>query len=132
MLKPAWEAGVAKVCDLIEAIISEGSIPTSWKDSYIWASMRENLSSVVCKQQRGRPACASAQSDQRLCYSLFGKFHMWTCYRWNLNFLASLCSWGDWLETSYIGNPEDRFCHMEAHIQAWTKGMIWTLETPVV
>ena len=22
------------------------------------------------------PACASAQSDRRLCYSLFGKFHM--------------------------------------------------------
>ena len=23
-----------------------------------------------------RPACASVQSDQRLCYSLFGKYHM--------------------------------------------------------
>ena len=30
----------------------------------------------VCKQHRRRPACASAQSDQRLCYSLFGKYHM--------------------------------------------------------
>ena len=25
---------------------------------------------VACKQQRRRPACASAQSDQRLCYYL--------------------------------------------------------------
>ena len=25
----------------------------------------------VCEQHRRRPACASAQSDQRLCYSLF-------------------------------------------------------------
>ena len=42
----------------------------------IWASTRENLSSVVCEQHRRRPACASAQSDQRLCYSLFRKYHM--------------------------------------------------------
>ena len=43
----------------------------------IWAaSTRENLSLVVCKQQRRRPACTSVQSNQRLCYSLFGKYHM--------------------------------------------------------
>ena len=36
MLKPAWVAGVAKVCDLTEAIISEGSIPTFWQESYIY------------------------------------------------------------------------------------------------
>ena len=41
-----------------------------------WASSRENLSTGVCEQHRRRPACASAQSDQRLCYSLFGKYHM--------------------------------------------------------
>ena len=29
-----------------------------------------------CEQHWRRPACASAQSDQRLCYSLFGKCHM--------------------------------------------------------
>ena len=31
--------------------------------------LRENLSSEVCEQQGCRPACASLQSDQRLCYS---------------------------------------------------------------
>ena len=46
-----------------------------------WASTRENLSSGVCEQHRRRPACASAQSDQRLCYSRFGKYYMQTCYR---------------------------------------------------
>ena len=40
------------------------------------ASSRENLSSEACEQHRCRPACASAQSDQRLCYSLFGKYHI--------------------------------------------------------
>ena len=29
----------------------------------------------VCKQQRRRPDCADAQSDQCLCYSLVGKNH---------------------------------------------------------
>ena len=29
-----------------------------------------------CEKQRRRQACASAQTDQRLCYSLFGKHHI--------------------------------------------------------
>ena len=33
----------------------------------------------VCGQQRRRPACASPQSDQCLCYSLIGKYHILTC-----------------------------------------------------
>ena len=28
------------------------------------------------KQQRDRPACPSAQTDQRLCYSLIGNYHI--------------------------------------------------------
>ena len=35
-----------------------------------WALKQETLASGVCVQQRRRPACASAQSNQRLCYSL--------------------------------------------------------------
>ena len=42
----------------------------------IWASSRENLSSGGCEQHRRRPACASAQSDQRLCYLRFVKNHI--------------------------------------------------------
>ena len=38
----------------------------------IWASTRENLSLGVCEQQRRRPACASAQTDQLLCYLFLG------------------------------------------------------------
>ena len=30
----------------------------------------------VCEQQRRRPACTSAQSDQRLCYSLIGILYL--------------------------------------------------------
>ena len=60
--------------------------------SYNWATTRENLYSGVGEQQRRKPACASAQSDQRICYSLNGKYDIWTCYERNFNFLASLCS----------------------------------------
>ena len=31
-----------------------------------WTSSQENLSSGVRKQQRSRPACSSAKSDQRI------------------------------------------------------------------
>ena len=81
-----------------------------------WAWMQENLSSGVCEQQRRRPACASAQSDQCLCYSLFEKYHVKACYKRNFKFLASLCSWGDWFESHFVWNPEDRFCRDEAQI----------------
>ena len=81
----------------------------------IRASLREILSSGVCEQHRRRSACASAQSDQRLCNSLSGKYHMYTCYRRNFNSLASLCSWGDWFETCLVGNPKDRFSRDVAH-----------------
>ena len=53
---------------------------------HIWASTRENLYSEVCEQQRRRPACASAQSDQRLCFSHFEKYHIQTCYKQNFKF----------------------------------------------
>ena len=34
----------------------------------------------------------------------------------NFNFLAYLCSRGDWFETRFVGNPEDRFSHDEAYM----------------
>ena len=33
-----------------------------------WAGPWENVSYVICEQQRRRSACASAQSDQHLCF----------------------------------------------------------------
>ena len=46
----------------------------------------------ACEQQRGRQACASTQSDQRFCYSLYGKYNSPTGSMQNSNILASLCS----------------------------------------
>ena len=48
----------------------------------MWALTRENLSSgLVYEKQRRRPACASAQTDQRLCYSRIGKYPIYTSYK---------------------------------------------------
>ena len=58
----------------------------------IWALTRENLSPGVCEQQRRRSACTSAKSDQPLCYSLIGKFHIKTCNTGSFTILASFCS----------------------------------------
>ena len=63
-------ASVLPVCTMIANMIFESKV----KDK--WAPTRGNLSSEVCEQQRRSPACVSAQSDQRLCYSLFGKYHI--------------------------------------------------------
>ena len=44
----------------------------------------------VCEQQKRRPACASAKSGQRLCYSVIGKYHIKTYYKRNFIILAGL------------------------------------------
>ena len=62
----------------------------------------------VCKQQRRRSACASTQSGQPLCYLLMLKYHIYK--------LATSEILGDWFESRFVGNPEDRFCRDEAHI----------------
>ena len=42
------------------------------KEMTQWARSCENVSYAICEQQRRRSACASSQSDQRLCCSLLG------------------------------------------------------------
>ena len=66
------------LCVLVRIFQMTESIPLSLKKfladkRFVYADyFGRNL---VCKQHRCRPACASAQSDQHLCYSLFGKYH---------------------------------------------------------
>ena len=73
----------------------------------------------ICEQQRRRPNCAVRSAPLlfaywkvsyldllRLCYLLIGKYHIWTCYKRIFNFLASLCSWGDWFEPGNVRKPQ--------------------------
>ena len=34
----------------------------------------------------------------------------------NFDLLGSLCRWGDWFEARFVGNPEDKFCRVEAQL----------------
>ena len=58
---------------------------------YLGLEMRKPVF-VGCEQLRCRPACASAQSNQRLCYSLIIKYHIKACYEKKFKFLASFCT----------------------------------------
>ena len=66
IIKKMIDSRLVKVMIILQAVLS---CPNR-------ALSRENLSSGGCEQHRHRPACAFTQSDQRLCYSLFGKYHM--------------------------------------------------------
>ena len=78
------------------------------------ASTRGKLSSGVCKQQKRRTACASAQSNQRLSCSLIRRYHIKACSKRNYTILARLCSLAGWFRYDKIGNPEDRLCRDDA------------------
>ena len=56
-----------------------------------------------------RPACASAQTGQHLCYSLSEKKTSYTCFKQNVNSFTSLYSWEDWTVSDLVGNPENIF-----------------------
>ena len=40
-----------------------------------------------------------------------------------VHFLASLCSWWDWFESDFVGNPKERFYPYEAHIMQMREQM---------
>ena len=57
--------------------ISLEIIKLAFKYQFIYGPRREKTChGGFCEQQRCRPACASAQSDQHLCYWLFEKYHI--------------------------------------------------------
>ena len=74
------------------------------------------MSHVICEQQRRRSACASAQSDQRLCCSLPTFYNTSSFYIRNFKPLSSFCGSTGRFESTLVGNPEDRFSRDEAHI----------------
>ena len=45
------------------------------------------------------------------------------------DFLASLCSRGDWFESRFAGDPEDKVCHDEAHIGQHSR--FWCVKPPL-
>ena len=81
---------------------------------HIWALRHEKTCHPGFANNTGADQPAHPRSLISACVVPFLESSiMLPCYRWNFNFLASLCSWGDWFETRFVGNPEDRFCRDE-------------------
>ena len=79
---------------------------------YIWAGPWENVSYVICEQQRRRSTCASAQSDQRFCCSLPRQNDTSSLYIRNFNSLAGLCSGAGQFVSCLVGDSR-------RHIFSW-------------
>ena len=70
--------------------------------------MRKTLY-AICKHQRCRSACASAQSDQRIFCSLPRWYNTSSCYIRNFKTLAGLSLRAGRFVSYLVGNSEDRF-----------------------
>ena len=64
------------------------------------------------RTQWRRSACASAQSDQYLCWSLPRQYNTYRCYTQNFKILASFWSWVDQF-VSYL------FAHLGRQVFSW-------------
>ena len=74
---------------------------------------------VTCEQQRHRPDCAFAKSDQRLLYLLSGKYNSSVRPMKTFNTLASLCSWAGLFRLTRSETSKTGF------LALWSKN-IWT------
>ena len=64
---------------------------------------------AICEQQRRRSACASAQSDQRLCCSLPRQYNNSSFYIRNFKPLPSFCGCAGWFESYLVKTPKTGF-----------------------
>ena len=75
----------------------------------------EKMCHVICEQQRRKPACASAQSDQRLCFRcLDGVMSLVSVIKISSLMLASVAEQAS-LSLTWSETPEDMFSHYEVH-----------------
>ena len=68
-----------------------------------------------------------AQTDQHICYSFWKVLYL-NLLQANFQFLTNLCSCGDWFESHFDGNPEDKFCPVEAYIINGVIYHIWQIK----
>ena len=84
---------------------------------------------ALCEQQWPRSACASAQSDQCLCYSLLRWYNICSFYMQNLKPLASRYSWVGQFVSYQIWNPVVRVSHDKAHMSHVMKKLVVRFST---
>ena len=69
-----------------------------------WAGRWENVSYVICEQQRRRSACASAQSEQRFCRSLLRYYNISRFYNRDFKTPAGFCGCAGRFQSGLVGN----------------------------
>ena len=74
------------------------------------------MSYVICEQQRRSSACASAQSDQRLCFSLLRLYNISRVYSRNFETLLATVAAQAGLSLAWSETPEDTFCRVVAQL----------------
>ena len=87
-----------------------------WPPLVVIEPRHEKTCYVICEQQRCRSACASAQSDQRLCCSLPRQYNTSSFYVQNFKPLASFCGCAGLFVSYLVENPKDRFSRDEAQL----------------
>ena len=85
-----------------------------------WAGPWENVSYVICEQQRRRSACASVQSNQRLCFSLLRYYSISRFYSRNFKTLASFCGCAGRFVSGLVGNSR-------RHVFSWPGSNVYHL-----
>ena len=89
----------------------------------IWAGPWENVSYVICEQQRRKSACASAQSDQRLCCSLLRQYNISRFYSRNFKTPASFCGCAGRFVFGLVGNSRK---HVLSCRGSFSICLVWT------
>ena len=70
----------------------------------------------MCDQQRLGPACAYAQSDQSLCYSLEYSMSVELLSEYHLEFLSSKGGYTGLSESAHVKTPHSWRSHVTAHV----------------
>ena len=84
--------------------------------SLIWASSRENLSSVVCDQVRLKPVCSATETSKRLETLGLATVGIILSKEWTNKLLTRLCGCTVWSEPLLITYCINRFSHEVAHL----------------
>ena len=99
-----------------------------WKGLYVLYFFHKWNVSLICLwvqhqiEPRHKKTClchmrtTSAQSDQRLCYSLARKYAASSFCIWNFKTLTSTCSLAGRFKSHLVENPKDRFSRRETQL----------------
>ena len=99
--------------------------PKSWL--YIWATAWDFQQCDMCDKQRLRPACAYAQSDQSLCWSLEYILNTKLLTEHNLEFLCLTGGCRGSSESTHVKMPYCWKSHVTAHIGVHSAGELLIL-----